>query len=642
VSHRPMRNPGENAANLMYGDVDYGGTVDLFDLIDVQLVAAFVNNPIVGTDAAAFDRDLVVAANVSPANLPGLGEPGDAIPPGVESGGSATNIDNRVIDLFDAIDINLEAALVDQPVPGALIPGRNLVSLTDTVSLSCPILASRTLKRDTVYMVPNPGAPYNTVCQVGTQGAGTAVTLTIESGTRIVADSSTLVINRNATIIADGTLSEPILFTCRRPRPCPAGAWGGLYINGNAQVNNGTATSPSITGRQSGGGLEAVGEGNTGLYGGNSDTDNSGTLRFVVIQGGGTRFTATNERNGLTLQAVGSGTTIDYLQSVGGLDDGIEWFGGSANVRHAYVDNTQDDGFDWVGGWRGNLQFGIVRGCNNGCDNGIEADNFGIDGGAGDPEAAPRSAPKLANITLVGSSTPSTPSTGFHGMLLRQNTAAVIRNALVFDFKAALDIDSTGQATTPTTTTAGQICRMLGVAGSPSFPNATDSLSVRFAILGGSSSLATQQGDSLNPTAGTSNGDPDAADPRFAASGGGAGVPGFNCGGYFHDGGGTALANLEKEYIRRASNNIVDDVTRGTGAAAAFYLISAYATVPDFRPKTSQATAVGLRSGSTGCAIDPTTLGAFFRAAPYCGAVAPDANPATVNLPWYTGWTLPR
>ncbi len=581
--------PGELQSGLLYGDTSLDGNINAFDVLFISQVAANLLEPIVGT--ASPDRDFVLAGNVAPANLPGIGEVGDAIPPGVS--GSSSNIDTRSINVFDALDIANDVAaflggLPDPtPVVRSVIPGREASQFgRPTSTVSCPILASRTFFRDSVYVIPN-GASATDVCNVGTNdGTGANTVLTVQAGTRIELGSTrTLVINRNAQIQAVGTLAEPITFTCSG---VPTnGCWGGFYINGNASINNGTATSPAIAGRQTGGALEAIGEGNTGLYGGNSDTDNSGTLKFVIIEGAGTIFTGTAERNGLTLQAVGSGTSIDYVQSRLGRDDGIEWFGGTVDVKHAYVDESWDDSFDWVGGWRGRAQYLISRGCNTGCDNGIEADNFGIDGGNVDPEATPKSNPTIYNATLLGVNGTITATTGFHGMLLRQNTNATIRNVLVFGYKAGLDVDSTGQATAYTgLPVLGAICNQLNAG----------TLSVQFGYFGQN----------------TADGDADAADPK------GAGVAPY-CN---HSG-----SNLEATYLADAANNLFT----GQGNASA-HLVDPWSAVPDFR----------LLSGSSVATCGTPPSGGFFdTAATYCGGV-PRQNTVAVNLPWYSGWTVPR
>jgi hypothetical protein len=52
------------------------------------------------------------------------------------------------------------------------------------------------------------------------------------------------------------------------------------------------------------------------------------------------------ELNGLTLNGVGSGTIIDFVQIHGGLDDGVEMFGGTAQMKHMVLTNNGDDAFD--------------------------------------------------------------------------------------------------------------------------------------------------------------------------------------------------------------------------------------------------------------------------------------------------------
>lgn len=610
---RIMGAPGELISGLVYGDCNVsGGALNVFDVLCVQRVAANLDQPISGSNAP--DKDVVLAGNVAPANLPGIGEAGDAIPPGVDAGGSSGNIDRRSINVFDALDVANEVAGNDRVVVGAIIPGREAAQFARGVqTVVCPLLpagGTLTFKRDSIYRIQKPANPATDVCAVGSNSGGGTATLIIEPGTRIEVDSNTIVINRNAQIQAIGTVADPIVFTCATA-PVVRGCWGGIYINGNAPVNNGTTTSPVIAGRNGGGAREAIGEGNSGLYGGDNASDNSGTIKFAIFEGAGTRFTTTNERNSLTLNAVGSGTVIDYVQIDLGLDDGIEWFGGTVNVKHAIVSNTEDDSFDWAGGWQGKGQFFISTGCSTACDNGIEADNFGIDGGSADPEAIPNSAPTLYNLTLLGVNNPTAafPSPGFHGMLIRQNTAGTFRNLLVFGYKAGFDVDSSGQASTatpPAGKTIGAICTKLGGAGSQGQTvYGTDSLSVRFAYFGQN----------------TADGDGDSADPRYQA--GTSGVL-YNCGGYGHSG-----SDLEAQYIAASGNSLFP----GQGNATT-HLVDPWGAVPDFRILASSPIA------SATCATPPSD-GFFDVTATYCGA-APAQNTASVNLPWFSGWTKPR
>jgi hypothetical protein len=97
-----------------------------------------------------------------------------------------------------------------------------------------------------------------------------------------------------------------------------------------------------------------------GLYGGTEDTDNSGTIKYISIRHGGANIGEGNEINGLTLGAVGSGTVIENVEIIGNQDDGIEWFGGTVNVKNAIVWNAGDDGFDTDQAWAGTLDNFIV------------------------------------------------------------------------------------------------------------------------------------------------------------------------------------------------------------------------------------------------------------------------------------------
>jgi len=97
-------------------------------------------------------------------------------------------------------------------------------------------------------------------------------TLTIEPGVVIRATTGSdvyVAIQQGATINAEGTSSNPIVFTSNSATPNP-GDWGGLIVLGRAPINSvvgGDATSTSEIG-----GLP---------YGGSNVEDNSGTIRYV-------------------------------------------------------------------------------------------------------------------------------------------------------------------------------------------------------------------------------------------------------------------------------------------------------------------------------------------------------------------------
>jgi len=174
-------------------------------------------------------------------------------------------------------------------------------------------------------------------------------TLTILPGTVIRAtNKSVLSIERGGKIMAAGTKAQPIVFTSSQGAGFRANSdWGGLVINGNG-INN----LPGGTG---------VAEGGIGSeYGGSNNEDNSGVLTFVRIEFPGYEVATGSEVNGLTLNSVGSGTRIEYVQVSYSGDDGFEWFGGAVNVKYLISYKTEDDDFDTDNGYSGMVQFGLI------------------------------------------------------------------------------------------------------------------------------------------------------------------------------------------------------------------------------------------------------------------------------------------
>jgi hypothetical protein len=195
-------------------------------------------------------------------------------------------------------------------------------------------------------------------------------TLTIEPGTLIKgeagqeANASALIVARDATIQANGTADAPIIFTSvadeitpemiangnfQSPNLSPdqKGLWGGVLVLGNAHVSVSQGTEAQI---------EGIPQSDTnGLYGGTDDSDSSGSLKFISIRHGGTNIGEGNEINGLSLGGVGTGTTIENIEIVANTDDGIEFFGGAAQVKNVLVWNNGDDAIDTDQAWTGTI-----------------------------------------------------------------------------------------------------------------------------------------------------------------------------------------------------------------------------------------------------------------------------------------------
>ncbi|MBN2800635.1 MAG: hypothetical protein JXX28_15945 [Deltaproteobacteria bacterium] len=248
-------------------------------------------------------------------------------------------------------------------------------------------------------------------------------TLTVEAGATVYGNPvtrGTLVIGQGSRIVAEGTAAQPIVFTSPRARGARrAGDWGGLVLNGYAPVNNCEGTP-----------CTAQGEAETGTYGGSDPEDDSGVLRYVRVEFAGALVDTENELNGISFQGVGSGTAVDYIQLHETSDDGIEFFGGTVDVRHVVITGAGDDSLDWTYGWRGRAQYVAIQPHPGSGDRGIEADNSGSS-----MDALPRSAPVIANLTMAGHE-----GSGI-GMNLRRGTGAGIFNSILTGYDVCLDID---------------------------------------------------------------------------------------------------------------------------------------------------------------------------------------------------------
>ena len=245
------------------------------------------------------------------------------------------------------------------------------------------------------------------------------ISLTIDAGTTVFSPVgfNALVIDKSAKIHANGSPENPIIMTSSEDvagyteASTARGKWGGLVINGSAQLNSSSGY--------------AQGEGNTGQYGGGTSFDNadsSGNVNYTQIKYAGYLFTPEDELNSLALQGVGSGTNLDYIQIHNGADDGIEFYGGNVDAKHLYLTGIDDDSLDWTTGYTGKLQHVLIKLTNTG-DNCIEADNLGAN-----PTATPRSIPTISNLTCVLS--PNMSSKG-HAMELKAGTGMNMYNSVI-------------------------------------------------------------------------------------------------------------------------------------------------------------------------------------------------------------------
>lgn len=257
--------------------------------------------------------------------------------------------------------------------------------------------------------------------------------LIIQPGTTIVSDiaeKGALCIERGAQIIAEGTVNKPIVFTSGKAVGEKApGDWGGIVILGRAKTNR--TSEPTI-------------EGGIGRpYGGTNDLDNSGVLRYVRIEYAGIAAMPNSEINALTLGGVGSGTVIEFVQTIYANDDAFEFFGGTVSPKNLYAFATADDDYDFDFGYNGTVVNSVSKRDpqfvdNGDAGNGIECDNDGTGS-----SAQPYTHPKLSGMILIGPFDALSLSNHNLGLRWRRATQFTITNSKILGYqKGSFSIES--------------------------------------------------------------------------------------------------------------------------------------------------------------------------------------------------------
>jgi hypothetical protein len=275
--------------------------------------------------------------------------------------------------------------------------------------------------------------------------------LTIEAGTVIASTTSlggSLAVARGAQIFVMGTQAKPVIMTSKADVATWVGGnpktgtwreavneWGNLTIMGRGYISEnivvGNTAVPSASNVAPMEGLIADFPGDTKvLYGGGDDNDDSGTLKYLSLRYGGRVIALNNELNGLSLGGVGRGTDIHHIDIMNNVDDGVEIWGGTVNIKYFNIWNIGDDSLDIDQGYRGKLQFGLIvqghsadaaQGSGVG-DNAIETD------GAEDSNWQPVTTSTVYNLTVIGQ-----PVDGDHGTAWRDNARVQYRNCIFMD-----------------------------------------------------------------------------------------------------------------------------------------------------------------------------------------------------------------
>lgn len=234
--------------------------------------------------------------------------------------------------------------------------------------------------------------------------------LSIPAGTKITArsDSETdatniyIVIQQGGKIEINGTEGNPVVMSSTSGE---AGSWGGLVIAGKAPTDAGVNATAEV------GGI---------LYGGDSNTDNSGSINYLILKDAGAAINSESQYNGLSLYAVGSGTMISNIAIMNGADDGVEFFGGTVSIKNLYLENNEDDAVDWTEGWNGTIENTYVYHTIENFSTAIEADKR-------------NALPKVINFTAVS-------TTGGTALQFKATSGAIIKGLSLSGYETVIDI----------------------------------------------------------------------------------------------------------------------------------------------------------------------------------------------------------
>ena len=343
------------------------------------------------------------------------------------------------------------------------IYGSDFVSLTNPIEVAAtdPVVFTKLsnggvhIFRDSLVV----GRNYDNDADMAAAGiveGGDGSAIEIEAGVTLAFQGSDdyMVINRGSQIFANGEQGAPVTITSVSDAVEDAvGAedvqqWGGLIINGFGVTNKCAYTGTFDDDNLATSDCHVAAEGKAGAgqthYGGDNNADSSGSLNYFIVKHTGFEVEEDNELNGISFNAVGSGTTVDYLQAYSTYDDGIEFFGGAVNVSHYVALYVRDDSIDVDEGYRGTIDYALVIQSENDGNRCVESDGIGsysskdaatlqdfIDRGL-------NSRATIKNLTCIVSATEVTGEpngTGTHdpgqGMRIREAHFPTIINALI-------------------------------------------------------------------------------------------------------------------------------------------------------------------------------------------------------------------
>jgi hypothetical protein len=320
-----------------------------------------------------------------------------------------------------------------------------LYSINGRVNVGC----------DGGFTAPTATAPRNsTTVGCGSLTSDSNVTLTIAPGAVLygATGQSWLVVNRGNKINAEGTATQPIIFTSEDNvagfnTDSSQGQWGGVVLLGRGRTTDCAVGSVASNTCE----RDTEGAADLARFGGTDDSYDAGTMRYVQIRYSGFVLGANSELQALTTGGIGSGTTLEYIQSHNSSDDGAEFFGGVVNLRNFIVTGADDDSLDVDTGSRADLQNVMLIQRPGQGDALMEIDSNGSEGDT------PRTRLRVANfVALQPQVSASNESSSRASLFYRGNADVTLVNGLVVTPNNEC-IRMNGSGTTPATLTARSV-----------------------------------------------------------------------------------------------------------------------------------------------------------------------------------------
>ena len=100
-------------------------------------------------------------------------------------------------------------------------------------------------------------------------------------------------------------------------------------------------------------------ESGLGHYGGINNGDSSGAINYLQVKYTGATI-GSDHLNGLTLNAVGSNTSIQNIQIYSAFKDGIEMFGGAAPMTNVAVLYARENSIEYDSGYGGDISNALL------------------------------------------------------------------------------------------------------------------------------------------------------------------------------------------------------------------------------------------------------------------------------------------